>query len=748
MSNDFIPPQIRDGGAGPAPTSGQVRAPDYRQIQQPAEVDEYGFYRASREAGESAEGKARALSSIFNEFENASADIYNKVQRQRGAQAGAAAGAAGNGAPKTGLQAVTAYGQGYDAAIHSTYITQAQLGLEKSITGLEQSNIGDPATFQAQASTVVQKAIKAADPLYQPELSQWAQARIQAGVARQSEQHAADVRNQALATYQSATPDLITSALHTAAALPVEQGNAVIAKLESDDRDRLNALVASHVITPEQANDLHQKMVDSATQQMTGQKIDISLRPILATMRSNLEASDKAILQDDPNLSPEENAARQVEYEKERDEYVKAQTNAHVNDLAAVHQQLAGGAFGQGVESRLHQLYQAGALSQEGLYSGLAESLRNQKKRIGDEADMTLVDAIVHGDPGHAGPLDPQNKAEAAAVDKYFQEHVAQSGAVSGDQYAAGAAEITRQTGIVPASVSSHIRVGLLSGDPVRTANAAALAARIEAVNPRVDVFGKSTRLAALSTMVNANLEAGLSPKDAYDLAVRTADVPPEVRKIRDGNYAQALKAQGPNSVALQKALDHEASNALGFGHSPPAPIAMQAEYSGLVHEYYSQTGNLQQARELAERQLHTTWAVSKVNGSAQLMKWPVSDAAVPVVRADIAQAAKSAGFTGDPSTIHLISDSRTDLSGGKSYALVYTDPKTGAQDVLLDKENRPLRYHMPSGPDFVAARQRIINQKLAEARQQRAEQRQNSAEHIEFEQQLSDHYLHAAPIQ
>ena len=167
----------------------------------------------------------------------------------------------------------------------------------------------------------------------------------------------------------------------------------------------------------------------------------------------------------------------------------------------------------------------------------------------------------------------------------------------------------------------------------------------------------------------------------------------------------------------------------------------MQAEYNGLVRQYYDSTANLPQARELAEAQLHKTWGVSSINGAPELMKYPIPQQMVPTVRADIASSVKAAGYQLDPSQVHLVPNAYTDASGGKVWSLVHTEP-SGLSDVLLGKDNRPLVYHVPTGPDFVAAREKIIQQKLTQARQLRAEQRQNSSDQIMFEKQLSDEIL------
>lgn len=734
---ELIPPQINNGGTG-APNVGNVRAPDYRQLQAPVEVDVRHIDAAADDMARESSARAEELSRAFG----AGNDVLQTGLRIAGNSAGQKAVAGGNPQPVSGLAALTSYGQGYNNAVHMTYEVNSKVALEGQLAQIESQTQSDPVSYAKQANAAVQAALKQTPEPFRTEMTPWATARVQAGVLRQQQQKADDVRNQALATYQQSTPDLITGALHTAAALPGPQGDAVISKLISDDKDRLNALVASHVITPEQAVTMHQKMVADAQNQMSGQKVTNSLTPIESAMRANVETADQMILQNDPALTPAQNAARLHTYLQDREQYVKAQTAAHASDLAAVHAQLAGGgddSYGPELEGRLRSLYQAGAFTEEGYFSALSQSVRNQRSNIDDTADMQLVDQIVHGE--RQGPLDPKDGAQAAAVDKYFQAHVTLSGAnISPDQYAAGAAEVFRQTGILPASVQARIRIGLMSGDPQRAAQAAALAAKVQSVNPTADAFVQNPKLAALSGLINDNLKAGLPPTQAYSLAVGATEVTGEQRKIRDQNYTKALQANGPNSVALQTALNKATPGI--FSHAPPAPVAMQAQYDTLVREYYAQTGDIAKARSIAATQLRQTWGLTKVNGSPELMKYPIPDGQVPTVRADIASSAKAAGYAGDPAQIHLVPNAATDASGGRIFALVHTDPATGLSDVLLDKNNRPLQYQLPSTQNFAQARQQLIEQKLAAARKERAQQRQDSANASQFETELSNHYL------
>lgn len=735
--NDLIPPQIANGGAGSAPTAGRVTAPDYRQIQNPAEVDVRGVDRAASSAGEAGAARAAALSNVFKEFESTAFDAAGKLQSQAGQLAGAQAGLNPNFKPKTGLQAATVYGSSYDAAAHSTYVTSSQLALEKQLGDIEQSNVGNPDGFSSAATAAVQGSLKNMDPLYVPEMTNWAQSRIAAGLNRQNAQKAEDVRNTALATYQSSAPDLITGALHTAAALPGPAGDAVIQKLYSDNQDKLNALVQSRTITPEQGVTLHNKFVSDADSQMSGQKIGISLQPALQAMRTNVETADKMILQDDPNLTDSELQTRQAEYEKARGQWQQAQTRAHVDDLAAVHQSLAAGLYGTDIEGQLRSLYKGGALSEEGYFSAMGESLRNQRDALEDQASMRLVDDAVHG----TGPrLDPKDPNAAKAADKYFQTHVAMSGNVSDPQYAIGAAEFVRQTGIVPKSVQGQIRVGLLSGDPTQTARAAALAAKITRENPEADVFVGTPKLAAIASMVNDNLSVGLSPQQSLTTALKTTEIPPEQKKIREQHYAADVKTGGGNNKALQDQLQSQDGHF--WNHAPQAPVGMQAAFDGLVHQLYASTGDIGKARELAGNQLKLTWGVSKVNGTPEYQQFPIKDADVPTVRADIAASVKDAGYTGDPSAIHLTPNENTTLTGGRSYTLTHVDAQTGAADVLLDKNNRPLRYDLPVPQDFSKSQQALAGQKIAQAKTLRDQQRANSLDQDQYEKQLADMYL------
>ena len=116
-------------------------------------------------------------------------------------------------------------------------------------------------------------------------------------------------------------------------------------------------------------------------------------------MRTNVEAADKLIVQADPNLTPEENAARCTVTSRTAPPTSSRRTRAHVDELNTVHQALAGGQYGPQIEGHIHGLYKAGALSEEGYFSATAESVRNQRAAIHRDAGLKLVDDAMHGGP-------------------------------------------------------------------------------------------------------------------------------------------------------------------------------------------------------------------------------------------------------------------------------------------------------------------------------------------------------------
>ena len=740
--SDLIP--SAQAGQGPAPAGGYGRdAIDYRRLQQPEEG--IPLYRL---ANSGAAARAQELGRVFKEFGEQASSLSDKLATAQGARQGTAAGLDPNFKPKTGLEAVTAYGSAYDAAAHVSYVNGTHAQMENAFSQIEQDTAGDPVAFQTRAQAVADGIVKGAPDLYKPEIQNAAALRMQAGLTRTREQAIQTARSDAFESYTSTTDSRISSALSTAATLPAPQQAALVQKTIADNRTQLDALVQARAITPEKSAVLQNKFQDQMTQAVHDQYTTNTVNHFMDLARAgDRDAADRAMQQYlvDPANSDADRAAVTKQYLTAADAYSQLQSRVHANDIAAVGQSLVGnekhpGASGPGIENQIHQLYKQSAISPEGLHSLLDQSMRNQLESIKDDSSNQLLDAALHG----GTKLDPTNREVAKAADKYFSTHIAMSGAAPlSDQWTIGAASFARQTNIIPKSVTDQIRIGLISGGPQTAVQAAAAAERIRAANPQIDPYSNDPRSAAIANEINANLHAGMSATAAYQTAMQTIDRPRDQKEIIAKQYGAIIR-QDPNGnlKALQSAMDAQVPG--WFAHAPPPPVPMQAEYNRLVSTYYTLNQNIDSARSLAAKQVQTTWGVSHMNGAAELTKYPPERLGVTadIIRSDVAASVKSAGFTGDPAQVHLMPNANTDSSQGRNWSLVHTDPTTGLSDVLLDHNNRPLQYQVPAGADFAKARQALIEQKLTAAREQREQQRKTAAEQIPGEQELADFYL------
>ena len=148
--------------------------------------------------------------------------------------------------------------------------------------------------------------------------------------------------------------------------------------------------------------------------------------------------------------------------------------------------------------------------------------------------------------------------------------------------------------------------------------------------------------------------------------------------------------------------------NDAGFGEphwygntaAPSAPTAARAEYDGLVQEFYSRTGKLDQAQDLAFQQIQKTWRPTTINGDKEVMKFGPSPDEVPVIRDGIAQTAKALGLKDDPATIKLTPFGGTNLSQGRYWNLTHENG-----DLVLDDKNQPVTIDTSKGRPAYADR-------------------------------------------
>lgn len=710
---------------------------DYRQLQNPASLI------GPRDIPDNGRASAAdALASAFKDFSSKAEDVSNTLFSKAGQQDGAA----GDGTPKTGVAQLTPYGASYNAAAHVKYITDTQNTVDRQLNQLEIDSQGDPASFQAGADDFKSKMVKAAPPLYAPEIGQMIDTRTVAGMNRTSAQFAADQKSDAFSTYTSSIDGRISNTLQTTASLPVDQAQVVNQQLFEDNKAKLEALVSSHAITAEHSALLEKKFEENFDKQSQGQVIHTYAEKLMTLARSNVETGDAALQQihDNPNLSDDQKELIVQQYHKDRDQLGFERSRQNASQLADIAGRIAGGEYGPQIEQDIHNQYKSGAFTPEEYASKISDSVKNQAEDIKDRADMALVTEALHGGQG----LDPQEPKQVKAVGKTFDMVTKQEGITPGtDRYNQAAMTFTSRTNIIPDSVKSYLRIGLLSQDPATMAAAAALGQRLADANPSADPYENNPHLHALTSLINDNLKAGLDPVKATSLAQSTTNRNPEDLKRLDQTYS-AGKFAADNPAQLHSLL--KGTNATKdipwYQSNPREPVAMQSEFESLTRQYYQMTnGDINKSRALAADALTQRWGTTQVNGPTELVKYPPERTyGIPtaMIRDDVATSVKAAGFAGDPADVHLVPTAQTDRTRGQQWGLVHVDPKTGAMDTINDDKNQPVTYQIPLGQKFNETRQHLINAQLDDARKQRDVQRTIDADAQIAEQQASDFYL------
>lgn len=736
-ADDIIAPiQSGQGAAGrgvPAPI-------DYRQIERP--IEGITPYHLQHSGGEQ---HAEALARVFKEFEGGAQAIEGAINKKAGAQAGAAAGAAGNPELKTGLAAITASGEAYNAAAHTAYIARTKDNLDAHLTEIEQDTAGDPISFQQRAQAAADAALKAAPDVYKPELQIDLTHRINAGVARTREQAIVTARNDAWASYTDGRDSRIQSTVKTASALTGDAQTAVIQNALMNDRSLLDGLVKARAISPERAAVLHDKFNGDMTSAVHDGYVSATVDRFMENSRAgDVEAADRAwkAYVSDPQHSEDDKNAVTTKYLAETTKYHEMQSRVYANDIAGVGQRLVQGVYGNSIEPEIRHLYKIGALSPEGLHSLLDQSMRNQVQGLEDDSTNQAFDAALNG----TGPkFDPASASAKKAADTYVKTHMLSSNiAPLSDMWTATMSNFAQRTNIIPPLALAQIRIGLISDDPNVAARAAASAERIRSQNKDLDPYDKDPKAAATASMIDANLKSGMSAVRAVTLARQTLDRDEGQRKVIDAQYKKLVEqSPGANTKALQSALDSATPGMFNRAPNVSANPGLVAENDRLVGMFYGLTQDIDKSRQLAAQQIQTVWGVQHVNGAPELVKHPIPDKLAPIVRADLAERAKGSGFAGDPAELRLVPNSFTDSSDGRIWAVHHVDPKTGLEDVLLDDKNRPLAYSLPSTQQaFDGAVQALEDKKIAAAKAEREAKIKNRADQMLFEQQLADQYL------
>lgn len=720
--NELMPDVTAPTGTGPRGDQPVRPGVDYRQLQQTTELRQPWHIPSSGAASE-ADELARALKG-FSKDANYVGDVLNT---QRGKAAGAAAGADGGSfQPKTGLAAVTAYGASYNAAAHVTYVANTQTSIETAIDAAEQTYPHDPVAFQQQVQKVRDATLVETPDLYKPEVQTMFDRRIEAGNNRIADAAIKQTQADGVAAYTGTMDSRIKTAVRTAADLPEDKAAATIQQAQHDNGTMVDGLVSSGAISKARGDLAKQEFQDKITEEVHTHHAESVAGNWISTARTgeDITIGDKALASyvNDPANSNEDKARVGAEYARQREQFEHQQGILHapeVQALASQIEQIPGekegrGAFGPQVLSQIDTARKQGWITTEYARSLSDRAALNAEKGKTDDTDTYNFTRVWNGQEPKWDPKDPR---AAKAADTGFQTLAKANGFAPGtDGYNSLAVSTMQHTSIVPPVVRKQIVGALNAGDPDAAVGAMKLAERLHEANPQADIYQEDPKSAAFASSLRRNVEAGIPNAQAYQMARQQSDAPKDVQEQRKLDYDGAVKTateKNPhlaNSAVLQDKLDDAADAHFWNSNAPAAkaPIAQRAEFEGLVQEFYSRTGDMKQAQDLAFRQVQQTWTQTNINGKPEIMKFGPTPAETPIIRAGIAETVKAHGMDVDPSTVQLTPSSRTTLSQGRLWNL--TDAHG---DLLLDDKHKPIEIDKSFGAPMY--NDRLAKQKTAD---------------------------------
>lgn len=714
-----------------------AKTPRYRDLAAPYQPDTTILETGGVEA-------AASLARALKEFEGLGNRVAGTLREQQGAREGAAAGLTAAFQPRRGLAATTRYGQAYNAAGAAAFMARSTSDIEANLDRLEQDHQGDPEGFAAKAEAFASGLLKESPVDFHPRLQQLIAERTAAAVTRLRGQQLEEIRSAEIAAYERGATAAVKLALDSLRDEGIN-GDTTIAAAIQDNDAQLAALVKDRVITPLQAERYRQKFAEQLDASLAGAKLAAEVGNLMALARGDVEAGDRALvaLQDRTDLDEHDRIVIAEEYRRQRGLLEFERSRQYVNETAQLAQRLAAGEHGVELEGVARRLYRLGAISPDEFESVLEQSARNQQRAVEEGADIATVQASLQLGRG----VDPADPKQRKALTKMFDAETARLGESPGsDRWQAHAVELARSTGVLPESAESWARINLTSGDPAAAAVAASFLKRVADANPVAAAYNSDPKLAALVEKMTANMSAGLPPEKAYRLAMQSTYLLTDAqRKELNERYRVDKVARG-NEEALDDLLSGDDQfDPSVFTSVPDVPIALRAEFNGLVEQYYAATGgNVEQARALAYKAIKSTWGLSNVNGRRELMKWAPERLGIPteVIRRDIAESVKPLGL--DPSKVKLVPNASTDRTRGVIWSLAYEN-EFGAVDVVLGPDNRPLVYQLPVGASFHKTREAIKAQKLEEARRQREFELENAETATDLERRLLE-YQRAHP--
>lgn len=378
--------------------------------------------------------------------------------------------------------------------------------------------------------------------------------------------------------------------------------------------------------------------------------------------------------------------------------------NQHADVLASIESQVAKGTATQATHAQLSNLWSIGALSPVEYASMGASIDRSIMAGATSTAGADALEAALKG----GLPLDPKNPDHQYALDSYFYQNVKDYPQGS-PQWASAAVALATRTRMLPKQAVAYMRSAMRSPNNDTAANGAQLFGSILRAAPdAVSQVDEETK--SFAGVVNGMVEGGTT----FPQAVQTAradvfDLQPDIAKRRKEEFAAFTKdPKGPPGGLSDKALtDYIHSDWGHFFGADPAPMTnLKGDFESQTERYYTKTGDIKLARDLAWKDLKNVYGVSKVNGVDQVMAFPPERFGIEPadVQSDVAaflaahpqsdgSTAKDVAIVPDALTLRMVNDALSGQPVSPSYKLV-----TKSGDLVVDDKGVPKRYTIPSG--------------------------------------------------
>jgi hypothetical protein len=545
-----------------------------------------------------------------------------------------------------------------------------------------------------------------------------------------------------LADYLAGQDAQLRDAVNGALMLSGKQADQFIIGAIADNDARLARLVEDNITDPVAAERDSARFKTEFAKGLLDARAQMITERFINQARADVELGDKmfAGFMDDPSIAADVKDKVKQDYRSARGALQEERGALFADESAQLSAAISRGLHGPEGEAHVRDLYRRGGISRDEYQGFLSHMANNEDAAIKGGLDIARVQEVMDSPDGSRG-LDPAHPKDKAAVDAWFKLNTA--GIPQGsERWQAAAVYTAQKTNVLPESVDSWARTGMLSDNQLMAAQSAAFVNRVVTIAPKAWDYNADPKINSFMRMTNANLEAGLSPQEAAGNARRLVyEMPDNVRKTLEQQYV-ANKGAYPkgNQRYLESTIGGDAkfripeSGFFGsvFGATDPikVPNQMAIEFSALVSDYYTlNNGDIAAARRTAADHLSSIWGVTRMNGVPELMKY-APEAQYPnltpegIVTHKVEELTRL-GYTGDPGKVRIIElPGETARTEGKKWGLGVVRPD-GGQDMLLDpRNNMPLAFVLPLDIDMrrnEADKAKAVGlEQAAEARKQR----------------------------